>query len=120
MLLSSRSAFGSAGAVRAGDGAVGAGARERTAALIENVKSGKMDQLPGPVASALAGFPVDSHTRFNVDFGPLLRLMSDVVPDMPDEARSLLANPPAGLGQGSGRLGGRQGRCAALGVRVAV
>ncbi|MEN8148880.1 MAG: hypothetical protein ABFS86_03600 [Planctomycetota bacterium] len=78
-------------------GAVGVGARERTVALIEMVKSGRPGLPPAAVASAMAGFPADAHMKFFMDVSPLLRLISDL-PKIPEEAKPLLANAPAGLG----------------------
>jgi len=77
-------------------GVVGANAAERTAALIDRVKSGKPGDRPAAMARATAGFPSDTVMVFTMDFASLLKLVSDIE-KIPVEIRQKLANPPAGL-----------------------
>ena len=67
------------------------------------------------MASALAGFPVEPHTRFTLHFGPRLRMISDM-PEIPEPAREKLSSPPAGLGF-SGWVAYR-GRTVKFGMRI--
>jgi len=78
-------------------GVVGAKARERTAALIEKVKSGKAGDAPAAFAAATKGFPGNTDMVLHLDFGSLLKMISDM-PEIPPPLQQQFANPPAGLG----------------------